>query len=173
VNTLGPHQRVLDVGTGTGRLCVPLAKAGHTVVGVDFSPVMLGMAQQLTAEAGVAEQCRFYQGDLVTAIPEELAAHPAFDVVASLGVFDYISDPRGMLMHMRQFAPKRIIATFPKAGTLRCHVRQWRYKLQGLDCPLFFYTVGQLEAIGQELGASRTHIQPMGELHFAVFAFDA
>ena len=49
---VGAGARVLDVGTGTGRLALPLARAGHPVVGVDSSPAMLARARaKLDAEA--------------------------------------------------------------------------------------------------------------------------
>ncbi len=36
---------VLELGTGSGRLAVPLALAGHEVVGLDDDPAMLSRAQ--------------------------------------------------------------------------------------------------------------------------------
>ncbi|MFH8473945.1 class I SAM-dependent methyltransferase [Streptomyces sp. NPDC018000] len=42
---LAPHSRVLDVGCGTGRpTAQTLADAGHDVLGVDVSPVMVDLA---------------------------------------------------------------------------------------------------------------------------------
>ncbi|MGW1316315.1 class I SAM-dependent methyltransferase [Streptomyces sp. NPDC002426] len=42
---LAPHSRVLDVGSGTGRpTAEALAAAGHDVLGVDVSPVMVELA---------------------------------------------------------------------------------------------------------------------------------
>lgn len=41
VSGFGPHQRVLELGVGTGRLSLALDAAGHTVVGVDASAAML------------------------------------------------------------------------------------------------------------------------------------
>ena len=41
VSRFGAHQRVLELGVGTGRLSTPLANAGHLVVGVDASLAML------------------------------------------------------------------------------------------------------------------------------------
>src|SRR5688572_1560168 len=35
---------ILDLGCGTGRLMVPLLRAGHVVVGVDRAPAMLARA---------------------------------------------------------------------------------------------------------------------------------
>ncbi|MFF9765609.1 class I SAM-dependent methyltransferase [Streptomyces sp. NPDC053086] len=42
---LAPGSRVLDVGSGTGRpTAQTLAEAGHRVLGIDISPVMVGLA---------------------------------------------------------------------------------------------------------------------------------
>ncbi|GAA3096564.1 class I SAM-dependent methyltransferase [Streptomyces echinatus] len=42
---LAPGSRVLDVGSGTGRpTAQALAEAGHRVLGIDVSPVMVGLA---------------------------------------------------------------------------------------------------------------------------------
>ncbi|MFC5637091.1 class I SAM-dependent methyltransferase [Streptomyces bullii] len=49
---LGPGSRVLDVGSGTGRpTAAALAAAGHDVLGIDFSPVMVGLAGQRVPDA--------------------------------------------------------------------------------------------------------------------------
>lgn len=42
---------VLELGVGSGRLAVPLALAGHTVLGIDHDEAMLARAQQAWAEA--------------------------------------------------------------------------------------------------------------------------
>lgn len=44
---------VLDIGCGPGTLAVPLAVAGHRVVGVDFSKNMLAQLAQAAGAAGV------------------------------------------------------------------------------------------------------------------------
>ncbi|MDQ0798009.1 bifunctional 2-polyprenyl-6-hydroxyphenol methylase/3-demethylubiquinol 3-O-methyltransferase UbiG [Streptomyces sp. B1I3] len=49
---LAPHSRVLDVGSGTGRPTArTLADAGHEVLGVDVSPVMVELASRQVPEA--------------------------------------------------------------------------------------------------------------------------
>ncbi|CAL9649363.1 2-methoxy-6-polyprenyl-1,4-benzoquinol methylase, mitochondrial [Streptomyces sp. enrichment culture] len=48
---LGPGSRVLDVGSGTGRpTAAALAGAGHRVLGVDVSPVMVEIASRQVPE---------------------------------------------------------------------------------------------------------------------------
>ncbi|MER6413761.1 class I SAM-dependent methyltransferase [Streptomyces humidus] len=49
---LAPGSRVLDVGSGTGRpTAETLARAGHEVLGVDVSPVMVELAARQVPEA--------------------------------------------------------------------------------------------------------------------------
>jgi ubiquinone/menaquinone biosynthesis C-methylase UbiE len=57
---------VLELGCGSGRVLVPLARAGHHVVGVDTSPHMLALAREkLATEAPeVAARARLVQADL-------------------------------------------------------------------------------------------------------------
>jgi SAM-dependent methyltransferase len=45
---------VLEIGAGTGRIAVPLARAGHTVVALEPSPEMLALGQARAGREGVA-----------------------------------------------------------------------------------------------------------------------
>lgn len=58
--------RVLEMGCGSGRVTLPTARAGITVVGVDSSPGMLGrLRRRLEAEpAAVRERVTLVEGDL-------------------------------------------------------------------------------------------------------------
>lgn len=71
--------RLLDLGCGTGRLCVHFARKGYDCVGVDLSEPMLDQARANAAAAGIA--CDFRAGNLV-----DLADLPAagFDYAACL-----------------------------------------------------------------------------------------
>ena len=55
----------LELGTGTGRLAVPLAASGHAVTGVDLDPAMLARARSAAAAAGraVSRRIRLVEGD--------------------------------------------------------------------------------------------------------------
>jgi SAM-dependent methyltransferase len=57
---------VLELGVGTARVAIALAKAGYTVTGLDLSPAMLERAgQKLTGlPPGVAERVTLVHGDM-------------------------------------------------------------------------------------------------------------
>ncbi len=49
-----PGQSILDMGSGSGTLAIPLAKAGHTVIAADFSAGMRQAAQERVREEGLS-----------------------------------------------------------------------------------------------------------------------
>jgi len=78
------HQRVLDVGCGTGLLSAKLAATGRQVVGVDLSPAMLNRARRRN-QPGL----RFFRADA-----EELpCADGEFDAVVNLVSFHHYPNP--------------------------------------------------------------------------------
>ena len=58
---------VIDLGSGDGRMVIAAAKRGARGLGVEFNPEMVKLAQQLAAEAGVADRATFVQGDMFEA----------------------------------------------------------------------------------------------------------
>jgi SAM-dependent methyltransferase len=55
---------VVELAVGTGRIAVPIARAGIDVIGVDSSPGMLAVAREAAEAAGVAERIDLRLGDL-------------------------------------------------------------------------------------------------------------
>lgn len=80
------HPRVADLGCGQGEAAVYLARHGFQVVGVDFSPVALRRARAAAARAGVADRCRFVEGDLTA--PRIPGVDGPFNVIIDLGTLD-------------------------------------------------------------------------------------
>ena len=81
-------ERVLDIGTGSGRLALRAARTGATVTGVDVSEEGIARARSLADEEGLAVQ--FDVGD-AQALPY---AEGAFDVVLSAFGINFASDRR-------------------------------------------------------------------------------
>lgn len=55
---------VLELGCGTGRIAVPVAKAGARVVGIDRSPRMLARARTRVRRAGLQDRAWLVRGDI-------------------------------------------------------------------------------------------------------------
>ena len=48
-------QKILELACGTGRVAIPIAQAGHQVLGVDFDPVMIEIAQRKAQFVGLGK----------------------------------------------------------------------------------------------------------------------
>ncbi|MBX9580652.1 MAG: class I SAM-dependent methyltransferase [Gemmataceae bacterium] len=89
--------RLLDLGCGTGRLCLHFAAKGYDCVGVDLSDEMLGKARATAAAAGV--QIEWLKTNLVEL--DELPAR-SFDYAACL--FSTLGMVRGPDNHAKVVA---------------------------------------------------------------------
>ena len=87
-----PIATVLDVGTGTGRYALRLARRGVTVTALDQSPEMLAVARRAAASAGVAID--FHQGAIDDGLP---FARGRFDLVVCALMLCHVPDLRGAL----------------------------------------------------------------------------
>ncbi|MEV0095694.1 methyltransferase [Streptomyces sp. NPDC050738] len=84
---------VLDTGGGTGNFAVPVARLGHRVTVVDPSPNALFALERRAAEAGVADQVRGVQGDVLGLFDVEGVERGGYDAVLCHGVLEYVEDP--------------------------------------------------------------------------------
>src|SRR5437763_13959317 len=50
------RQTVLELATGTARAAIPIAQAGHRVVGVDYARDLLAIAKRKRAAAGLSDR---------------------------------------------------------------------------------------------------------------------
>ena len=80
-------KEVLDLGCGTGRYSIPLAKRGAKVTAVDFTKGMLEIARKKAKKEKL--NIEFKQGDITKYNPDK-----KFDLIISMLVLDHIKDLR-------------------------------------------------------------------------------
>jgi 2-polyprenyl-3-methyl-5-hydroxy-6-metoxy-1,4-benzoquinol methylase len=132
---------VLDVGCGSGRFCIAYARHGaERVVGVDFAPAMIRIAQDMAEQAGLQDVCEFRVGTFPDVVPDG-----PFDAATALGVLDYVADPVALIRNMAARTRKTLVLSFPKAWEWRVPVRRVRFWWNG--CPLFLYSAKKVRAI--------------------------
>lgn len=105
---LQPHETVLDVGAGTGRLAIPMAKIARSVTALDQSGGMLSCLKENMQSEGICNiQC--IQKSWQDVGPDEIPAHDVVLSSNSLGVYD-LSDA---LVKMDRLAKRAVyIFTF-------------------------------------------------------------
>jgi SAM-dependent methyltransferase len=107
-----PGRTILDVGTGTGRAALLLARAGADVVGIDASEEMLAVARSRAASEGVA--ARFAIGDA-----HALGfADRSVDAAVSLRVLMHTPDWRRCVGELCRVARELVIVDYPSAASV-------------------------------------------------------
>lgn len=145
------HANVLDVGSGPGINSVSLIKnagASH-IFGIDFAQHMVDYAIETAKVEGVADQCTFVLGDILTYD----FGDRKFDYAYALGVFDYVENAQALLSRMSQLSTRSFMASWPENG-LRMALRRYRY-----TCPLFYYTEKQIIDLHKQAGISSDQLE--------------
>ncbi len=98
--------RVLEVACGSGRVLVPLARAGHRIVGLDASPHMLALTRDKLAAAGpaVAARARLVQGDMRSCDLGDGAGTPFDLAIVAVKSFAYLVDRADQLRTLAAIA---------------------------------------------------------------------
>jgi SAM-dependent methyltransferase len=103
---------VLELGCGTGRLLLPIARAGYRVTGLDQSPAMLERARARFAHDGSHDRVSLYEGPMtgaaqapggpfgvaIVALNGLLHLADAAEQRETLGAIRNALDPRGQLI---------------------------------------------------------------------------
>jgi ubiquinone/menaquinone biosynthesis C-methylase UbiE len=106
------ERRILDVGTGTGRVAAMLAGGGADVTGIDTSERMLDAARRRTSAQLV--DVTFVRAD-AHALEFESRS---FDVVVCLGVLAAARDWRRCLAESCRIADRLVIFDYPSAASV-------------------------------------------------------
>ena len=89
----GPFRRLVDLGTGAGRMLTLLGCKAEQSVGLDLSQSMLNIARGAVTEAGLEARSELRHGDIfATGLPSRSA-----DLVVIHRVLHYLSDPAAAL----------------------------------------------------------------------------
>lgn len=155
---------VLDVGCGSGRYCVELAKLGaSTAVGIDLAPQMLDIARKLAAREGVAGRCRFVETDVTGFVAEA-----PFDAVVAMGFFDYVDRPLDVLRQLRPMTRGLLVAAFPARWSFRVPFRKISLNLRG--CPVYFFDHRQVRRLAEDAGFNVVTLLRRGPIYLLVAA---
>ena len=110
----GPFRRLVDLGSGTGRMLTLLGPHAQAALGLDLSHQMLNLARNRVTEAGL-ELCELRHGDIVsTRLPPESA-----DLVVVHQVLHYLADPAAAVREAGRLVSaggRLIIADFAPHG---------------------------------------------------------
>jgi ArsR family transcriptional regulator len=88
----GPFNRLIDLGTGAGRMLTLLGGSAATALGLDLSQQMLNIARREVSMAGL-ERCELRHGDILTTGLADGCA----DLVVIHRVLHFLADPRAAL----------------------------------------------------------------------------
>jgi 2-polyprenyl-3-methyl-5-hydroxy-6-metoxy-1,4-benzoquinol methylase len=143
------HKKILDIGCGSGRVSLPLAEKGMSVVGIDYSSEMIDLAKDYLKKyeesLGIKLNIEFLCSDFMN----NFESNNLFDITLALGVLDYIKDPLPFLKKMLSFTKEEIIISFPAKYSLQTLIRKfWLYTKK---CPVYFYTKRELSSIYSSL----------------------
>ncbi len=139
---------VLDVGTGTGRAAIALARRGASVTGVDASTHMLAVADRRAREAGV--EVTFAPGDAHGLVfPDR-----SFDAVICLRVLMHTPDWRQSLAELCRVARDRVVLDYPSFWSAAAFQSATRRVVHAVGAPVEAYRVFRGRAVAAAFEAN-------------------
>jgi SAM-dependent methyltransferase len=144
---------VLDIGSGPGVNSVTWLKNTEAtfLLGIDFAENMNEYARKNAAAEGVADRCKFVEGDFLT---YDFKGEK-FDVACAAGVTDYVKDIQDLVKKMDAVTNKAFVASWPTGG-LRMALRRYRY-----TCPVYQYNEADVRRLHEGLNLKSLDIIPM------------
>lgn len=138
---------VLDVGTGTGRAALALARRGAHVTGVDASDTMLAVARRRAEEARLP--VTFVHGDAhALAQPDR-----SFDAVVCLRVVMHTPDWRQSIAELCRVARTTVVVDYPAVLSVAAMQAGFRRLLAAAGARVEAYRVFSDRTVRDALGA--------------------
>lgn len=156
---LSEVRSILEVGCGPGRYSLELARQGVRIVGVDFAPAMIAIANRLAREQGLDSTCQFLTGNIL-----DHSFGRTFDISFATGVLDYIPPESRvpLLVKMRNLSGKAVIVSFPKRWHVHALLRKlW---LGWKRVPVYFYTQRDIDSLFSRAGLKEVDSRDIGIL---------
>jgi 2-polyprenyl-3-methyl-5-hydroxy-6-metoxy-1,4-benzoquinol methylase len=152
----GLHDRpVLDVGTGTGRAALVLARAGARVTGVDPSEEMLAVARSRAVAEGASVSFRLGDAHALE-FPDQ-----SFDAVVCLRVLMHAPDWRRCTAELCRVAGRLVILDYPSARSIAVLQSAVRRVAGAVGIPTEAYRVFTDREIGDALARSGFRVRSM------------
>jgi SAM-dependent methyltransferase len=139
--------RILDVGSGTGRAAIALARNGADVTAVDASPEMLAVAERRARDAGA--RVTFARGDAHHLEFDDRS----FDAVVCLRVLMHMPDWRRSLGELCRVASRRVVIDYPSAASAAAIESAFRHVAHAFAPATEAYRVFLPRTIDRELRA--------------------
>ncbi len=136
---------------------------GIKVTGVDISTNMINTANDNAIRNQADDLCKFHTEDFMQYTPEE-----NFDVILSLGVLEYISDPIPFIKRMLLFSTHSVLFSLPVKWHWLMPQRSYRYKLR--KCPLYFYSENEIKNLLEHVGPINYKIHRMGRDYLVILS---
>jgi ubiquinone/menaquinone biosynthesis C-methylase UbiE len=149
------HQRVLDVGCGTGLMSAKLAASGRRVCGVDISA---GMVERARRRGG--QTVEFIQGD-AERLPAEIGA---FDAVINLISFHHYPNPsRAVAEFRRVLRPggRLILVAFDRNSRYIKLAQRSNYWTKAIAGKSWQKTSDEIVTLVRAAGFSQVEVKPV------------
>jgi SAM-dependent methyltransferase len=139
------NSRILDLGTGTGRAAMALARRGAHVTGVDASNQMLTVARRRASDERLSIE--FSVGDAhALAFPDR-----AFDAAVCFRLLMHVPDWRRSIRELCRVATTRLVFDYPSATSSAALQAAWRRAAAALGSRAEAYRVFTRGEIAREL----------------------
>jgi SAM-dependent methyltransferase len=139
------NRRILDMGTGTGRVAIALARRGARVTALDASKDMLSVGRKRAADAGLSIE--FVEGDAqALAVPDR-----SFDEVVCFRLLMHVPDWRRSMSELCRVTNHRLVFDYPALGSTASLHAFWRRVALRMGQHVEAYRVFRSGAIAEEL----------------------